>query len=34
MEEARVGPIAMIMRRLEWFGHEEMKQETSELLPK
>ena len=38
MEEARVEPVAMVMRRrmLEWFGHvkEEMKQKTSKQLQK
>ena len=34
LEEARVEPIAMVMRRLEWFGQvkEETAQKTSEQL--
>ena len=36
LEEARVEPIAMVMRRLEWFGQVKRsdEQKRSEQLPK
>ena len=31
LEEARVEPMAMVMRRLEWFGHVERIDETENI---
>ena len=31
MEEAKVEPIAMVMRRLEWFGHVKRRDETENI---
>ena len=31
LEEARVEPIAMVMRRLEWFGHIKRRDDTEHI---
>ena len=32
LEEARVEPIAMVMRRMDWFGHVKRRYETENII--